>query len=217
VTCPLCGAPEPSGSRFLNCSRCDLVFRPAKDRPSAEEERAHYLTHENSPEQEGYVRHLRRALDPALPYLEPGMKGVDWGSGPGPTLSGLLRATGFACHDYDPIFGPKALFPPYDFIFATECLEHMHHPGRDMEHLVSCLSPGGLFIAMTECWEQLSQFDSWRYARDPTHTSFFHRRTFVWIAAHFKMEHVWSDGRRVFILRRHAPIPRPYPAPSGTP
>lgn len=182
------------------------------------EERAHYLTHENTPESAGYVRFLRRALDPALPYLEPGMQGVDWGSGPGPTLSGLVRSAGYACHDYDPVFGPHTLSPPYDFIFATECIEHMHLPGRDLAHLVSCLSPGGLFIAMTECWESPLRFPAWRYARDPTHTSFFHRRTFTWLATHFSLKEVWSDGSRVFILRRRSGStpPRSRPA-AGTP
>ncbi|PIQ61423.1 MAG: methyltransferase type 12 [Bacteroidetes bacterium CG12_big_fil_rev_8_21_14_0_65_60_17] len=213
--CPLCLAQSPASivpiegphaARLHHCTVCDLVFRHRDESPTQDEERAHYLTHENGPDRPGYVRFLEQAVNPALLNMEPGMRGVDWGSGPGPTLSGLVRRAGFDCHDYDPIFGPHTLSPPYDFIFATECLEHMHHPGRDLERMASCLAPGGYLIAMTECWMHPPRFPAWRYARDPTHTSFFSRRTFTWITERFDLEEVWTDGIRVFILRaQHSP------------
>ncbi len=226
VQCPLCLALSaasivpmegPHEERLYHCLSCDLVFRHAEERPTRTVEKAHYLTHENGPDQPGYVHFLRQAVDPALLHLEPGMRGVDWGSGPGPTLSGLVRAAGFDCHDYDPIFGPHTLSPPYDFIFATECLEHMHHPARDIEHIVSSLAPGGFFIAMTECWMRPPRFAAWRYARDPTHTSFFSPQTFSWLANRFGLDEVWSDGRRVFILRRPPATPPPSLDASGAP
>ena len=207
--CPLCrtagcepvrGADDRS---YYRCGHCLLIFADARHRLSRAEEAAHYRTHENGIHQRGYVEFLDRVIEPMLPHLRPSTRGLDFGCGPGPTLSLLVRRQGIACEDYDPIFHDVPLTPPYDFLFATECFEHFFSPARELERICGLLRPGGLLGIMTELWTDLSSFQSWYYTRDPTHVSFFHERTMEFICGRYGFERLWSDGRRVILLRYH--------------
>ena len=209
ITCPLCLTTDQTTAvngqdnrRYYLCHTCALIFAdPAHHLPLAAEE-AHYRTHENSIENVGYVRFLSRLLHPVLPYLKQTMRGLDYGCGPGPTLSQLVRQQGIACADYDPIFFDQPLEPPYDFILSTECFEHFYHPHQDITRICGLLASGGVLGIMTETWTSLANFATWSYTRDPTHTTFYHATTFGFICQQFGFEMLWQDGRRVFILRR---------------
>lgn len=208
LTCPLCHAEAPEdeistqdGRTFQHCPVCDLVFVSPAFLPGPAEERAQYDHHENSPEDAGYVRFLEQLATPMLPYLKTGWRGLDYGSGPNPTLSGLFRAQGLTCDDYDPVYGPLHLEPPYDFIVSTECFEHFHRPYGDLVRICDLLAPGGLLGVMTLLWTDLHRIPEWHYARDITHTTFYHARTFDYMEHAFGLHQVWSDSRRVVILR----------------
>ena len=75
----------------------------------------------------------------------------------------LVRRRRIACDDYDPLFADHPFRPPYDFIFATECLEHFHNPESEIRRISSLLKPGGLLGTMTERWTTLEQFPNWYY------------------------------------------------------
>jgi len=169
---------------------------------SPDQEKARYSTHQNSIEDQGYVRFLNRVLQPMLPYLNESMRGLDYGCGPGPTLSHLVKRQGISCEDYDPLFANRDLLPPYDFIFSTECFEHFYNPNKDILRLCSLLKTGGLLGIMTEQWTTLEDFGGWYYTKDPTHTSFYHNNTFRFMCDLFGFDIIWEDGRRVVIFRR---------------
>lgn len=209
MSCPLCSVPGPMNAvrgaderRYHLCGVCHLIFADPVHRLSADRERAHYETHENSIENPGYVRFLNRLVEPMLPHLDGGMRGLDYGCGPGPTLSLMLRRQGIACDDYDPFFADHPLRPPYDFVVSTECFEHFHQPAAEIERIRSLLKPGGLLGIMTEQWTTLAAFAAWYYTRDPTHVSFYHAKSFEFICRQLGFAPVWSDGTRVAILRR---------------
>jgi hypothetical protein len=209
MTCPLCLVSDQitdvsgaDGRRYYLCHSCSLIFVDPCHHLSPEDEKARYVLHENSIEDAGYVRFLNQVLHPMLPYLDRTMRGLDYGSGPGPTLSQLVRLEGIACEDYDPLFADRPLQPPYDFIFATECFEHFYSPNRDIRRLCTLLRPGGLLGVMTERWATLEQFATWRYTRDATHTSFYHENTFRFLCDRFCLDLLWQDESRVVILRR---------------
>ena len=212
MSCPLClqiqTYDEVKGAdsrRYFHCQACDLIFVDPAQHLSLEAERHYYAsTHQNSIEHAGYVSFLNRILEPMLPYLHPGMQGLDYGCGPGPTLSQLLRRQGIACADYDPIFVPEPLDPPYDFIFATECFEHFYWPHQEIGRICALLKPGGLLGVMTEQWTSLAQFSRWYYTTDPTHTSYFHAHSFDYLCREFGLELLWQANQRLFILRRQA-------------
>jgi SAM-dependent methyltransferase len=206
--CPLClssGAHDSlrgaDDRRYSLCPRCFLIWADPEQHLARDAEQAHYRTHENSIENPGYVAFLRRVIDPMLPYLHPGMTGLDFGCGPGPTLSQILKQNGIACDDYDPIFAEIPLNPPYDFIFATECFEHFAAQADEIDRICSLLKPGGYLGVMTELWTAVDRFRTWYYTRDPTHVSFFHQKTFEHICDCWRFEPLYADDRRVQLLR----------------
>lgn len=208
--CPLCCGTTPKthvraadSRRYFLCTVCALIFTDPQQRLSEVEERAFYGSHENSIENPGYVAFLNRIVAPMLPLLNKNMRGLDFGCGPGPTLSHMVRQQGIACENYDPLFYPSDLKGPYDFIFATECFEHFYEPGRELEKICSLLGPRGLLAIMTEQWADLEAFSRWYYTKDPTHVCFYHADTVAYICAHFDFELLWQEKRRCFILRRN--------------
>jgi SAM-dependent methyltransferase len=199
--------------RYL-CGSCFLIFTDSRFYPTAAAEKSHYTLHENSIGHQGYVTFLNRAIQPTLPYLKPGMRGLDYGCGPTPTLSLLLQQAGYKTDNYDPYFFPELnTGSRYDFIFATECFEHFFAPAKELERLSGLLKESGILVVMTERWEDLEGFRHWYYARDPTHVSFYHSRTFEYIGSRSGFKTLYSDRSRVIILQKvsEAPLKQPMP------
>lgn len=215
MICPLCDKPSsvskvqgPDARSYHLCGNCSLIFTDPACHPTSAQEENHYQMHENGIQHKGYVRFLNQAIQPALSFLKPGMKGLDYGCGPVPTLSLLLREAGYEVDDYDPYFFPELEEgKKYDFIFATECFEHFFFPARDLQRLRNLLNENGLLIVMTERWKEVESFKRWYYAKDPTHVSFYHSRTFDKICSKFGFERQFMDDSRIVILQRK-PAPK---------
>lgn len=193
LDCPLCASADAHplaaahARDFLACDRCGMIFVRPEQRPDAVEERARYETHENDPADPGYRQFLGRLFGPLVERLPAGAKGLDYGAGPGPTLSVMLEEAGFRMRIYDPYFAPDpdALRDRYDFVTCTETVEHFFAPGAEFERLDALLRPGGWLGVMTTVWLDREPFDDWWYARDPTHTCFYRPATLRWIADRF--------------------------------
>lgn len=191
--CPLCICDHVGeyavahGRHYQTCHVCGLVFMDPAHRPTAAQERAHYETHQNDPDDVRYRHFLSRLSGPLVEHLPPGAEGLDYGAGPGPTLSVMLEEQGFRMRIFDPVFHPdaSALTRSYDFITATEVIEHCFSPRDELDRLSSLLRPGGWLAIMTEMLRVGCQFSDWRYARDPTHVCFFASATMRWIARHY--------------------------------
>jgi len=188
--CPLCAGIEISQyfsdkrRRYLRCGRCLLVFVPACFYLDREAERAEYDLHQNEPGDPGYRDFLSRLLRPLTERLEPGARGLDFGCGPGPALAEMLRESGFDMALYDSFYRPDArpLHNHYDFICATEVVEHLHRPGLELARLWNLLRPGGWLGIMTKLVRNQAAFANWHYKNDPTHVCFFSGDTWRWWA-----------------------------------
>lgn len=209
ISCPLCMASHEnriiSGAdhrTYYLCAQCSLIFVDPCHLLPPDEEKRHYATHENHLQNEGYIHFLNQILEPMLPYMDSTMCGLDYGCGPGPTLSQLVKQQGMACDDYDPFFTHASLNPPYDFIFATECFEHFYRPADEMKHLSTWLKPDGLLGVMTERWTTIEQFKTWYYTKDPTHVCFYHANTFDYLCRQYGFLLMWQDTKRAAIFRR---------------
>lgn len=170
---------------YYQCQSCRLIFAPPKDRPSREDEFARYETHENDPEDEGYRNFLGQLFHPLNKRLTPGSKGLDFGSGPGPTLHLMLEEVGHEMRIYDSFYkdDPSVFEEHYDFITATEVVEHLFHPGQELNRLWGCLRPGGYLGIMTKiAKDDVGFFADWHYRLDLTHVTFFTKETFQWLA-----------------------------------
>ena len=188
--CPLCGADgaplfhRDARREYHRCPVCSLVFVPGRDWVSASEEKRHYDQHENDPADLRYRVFLSRLATPLLQRLKPGDCGLDFGCGPGPTLSVMLAEAGYPVALYDPIYVPDATVfaAAYDFITASEVVEHFREPGFELERLRRLIRPGGLLALMTKRVLSAAAFTKWHYITDPTHVAFFSDETFHWLA-----------------------------------
>lgn len=109
--------------------------------------------------------------------------GLDFGSGPGPTLSLMFEEAGHRMQIYDPLYAPdqSVLSRQYDFVTATEVLEHFRQPAQDLQRVWSLVKPGGLLGIMTKLALDRDAFSNWHYKNDPTHVAFYSRETFEWL------------------------------------
>jgi SAM-dependent methyltransferase len=211
--CPLCdeAATAPfafaGGRDFLRCPRCLLTFVSRRHHLDAAAERARYDTHRNDPADAGYRKFLSRLVDPLADALEPGVEGLDFGSGPGPTLSVMMRERGFPCEDYDPFYAPDeaVLARAYDFVACTEVIEHFFRPADEFRRMRRLLRPGGWLGLMTEVLQTDHAFEEWWYIRDPSHVCFYRPETLAWIAEWLGLRLV-RPSRNVVLL--HVPARR---------
>ena len=80
----------------------------------------------------------------------------------------------------------------FDFITASEVVEHLHQPGTELDRLWACLKPGGTLGIMTKLVLAREAFTTWHYKNDTTHVSFFSRNTFEWLSDQ------WESKARFF-------------------
>lgn len=207
--CPLCAQghtralARAHGRDYFECVTCGLVFVAPEQRLTPEAERAHYGTHENDPNDPGYRAFLERLAAPLAARLPPGARGLDFGSGPGPTLSSMLEQRGYVVDVYDPFFAPdtRVLSETFDFITCTEAAEHFYEPGREFSRLDGLLRPGGWIGLMTELVPEERAFGDWYYPRDPTHVVFYRRSTLAWLEHRLG----WTlryEAPRVFLFQK---------------
>jgi SAM-dependent methyltransferase len=209
MRCPLCHGTdtplfhEDDRRPYHRCGHCRLVFVPPEHFLPRSQERAHYDLHENDPADERYRAFLDRLCAPLLERLAPGSVGLDFGSGPGPTLSVMLEEAGHRVDLFDPAYAdhPQVFDRQYDFITASEVVEHLHDPAGQLQRLWDCLRPGGVLAVMTGMVRDQSAFADWHYVRDPTHVCFYSSETFAWLASHWSARHE-QVARDVTLLTR---------------
>ena len=200
--CPLCKTPEAEHTLrdkardYFLCRTCGLIFVPPEQFLSPEEEKSRYDLHQNSPDDPEYRRFLSRLFIPMQKHLVPQGQGLDFGSGPGPTLSVMFEEAGHSITLYDPFYAkaPSVLENQYDFVTATEVVEHLRSPREELDKLWACVKPGGLLGVMTSMIPDKKPFENWHYIRDLTHVGFFSRRTFEWLADQWGAEVIFADG-----------------------
>ena len=209
IACPLCtalAAPfhEDRRRAYLRCGTCHLIFVPDAYHLSPAEEKSHYDLHQNSPDDQAYRGFLSRLFEPVNAGIAAGSSGLDFGSGPGPTLSVMFEEAGHRMAIYDPFYAADTspLAIQYDFVTASEVAEHFRRPADDLARLWSCVRPGGLLGIMTKMALDREAFVRWHYTNDPTHVSFFSRETFAWLAAEWSAELTFA-GQDVALLSKH--------------
>ncbi|MFW6366624.1 MAG: class I SAM-dependent methyltransferase [Spirochaetota bacterium] len=167
---------------YLRCTVCDLVYVPDEMILSSDRERERYLEHNNSIDDEGYIGFLSRSLLPLLNVCSAESRILDFGSGPVPVLSTLIKDLGLAVASYDPFFqnDESVLNARYDVIISTEVFEHITNLSETLRLLFSILNSDGRLIIQTSFYPDKEAFRGWHYKNDLTHIRFFSMNTFVW-------------------------------------
>lgn len=121
---------------------------------------------------------------------------MDFGSGPVPAISHLLREARYEVASYDVFYAddPEVLNRKYDFVTASEVAEHLHSAGETLDRIWTCINPGGILGIMTGIRTEDVDFESWYYVRDPTHVIFFSEKTMNWLAAHWNARIIYTKG-----------------------
>ncbi|MFN3664038.1 class I SAM-dependent methyltransferase [Yoonia sp.] len=188
---------------YFRCAHCQARFLDPAMCPAKCDEYAHYLHHENDPDDPDYRRFLSKLADPLLAELAPGSHGLDYGCGPGPALAHMLREAGHDVALYDPFFAPEPapLDDSYDFVTCTEVAEHFHDPREDFARLRDMIRAGGILAIITCFQDDDTHFADWHYRKDPTHVVFFRAHTFRYLAAQWGWQ-ITIPAKDVVLLRR---------------
>ncbi len=198
VSCPLCSNIQTGlfysltgklgKKEFYLCRTCNLIFVPAEFHPNPKEEKSRYDLHRNDPSEADYVNHLQRYVNIIKPFLEAGMKVLDFGCGPYPVLAEILKKNGLEIEVFDPFYfnNSGVLEMDFDLITCTETVEHFREPGTEFRNLDRVLKKDGLLCIMTGIVTDRENFPNWHYIHDITHIAFYSRITFEWLAEFFK-------------------------------
>ncbi|MGF1671117.1 MAG: class I SAM-dependent methyltransferase [Balneolaceae bacterium] len=189
---------------YFRCENCKLIFVPPEQRISRDEEFSRYELHENDPSDPRYRKFLSKISGPMLDRIEPGSFGLDFGSGPGPTLSVMFEEQGHIVNLFDSFYdnNPRVFDHTYDFITATEVIEHLFNPLFELDRLWDCLKPGGWLGIMTKLATDKNAFENWHYKNDDTHIAFYSKETFLWIAERWHAS-LDFEGPDVIIIQKN--------------
>lgn len=167
------------------------------------EEKKRYQSHNNSIENQGYVKFLSPVIEIARPHLPTKAKGLDYGSGPGPIMDLLFAVHNIEVTNYDPYFttDPNVLNEAYDFVTCTEVFEHFYQPNKEINQISKIIKEAGYLILMTELRKDLEHFKSWSYRTDNTHVCFLNPKSLNFICENWGYQCLSSSHRLHFLQK----------------
>ena len=189
--------------RYWKCSYCEAIFLDKEFYLSSNDEYKHYLTHNNDVNDPRYKQFLSNLMLPLIDRIKLNSIGLDYGCGPGPALSLMLREKGYQMFNYDPFFHFKKrnLLKKYDFICCTETVEHFHNPFGEFTRFNELLNNNGTIGIMTNFHSEQDIFENWYYIKDPTHVVFYNKKTFQIIAKIFDWDCEFLGNNLVFLKK----------------
>jgi len=209
ITCPLCTSENNSLfykdhlRDYLECANCHLVFVPNEYHLSLAEEKERYDTHNNNPKDYRYRQFLSQLTNPLNLLIPSRSFGLDFGCGPGPTLSLMLEEKGHRVELYDKFYyqNQSVFKKTFDFITLTEVLEHLSDPIFEIERLKSILKPDGVIAIMTQTLTQNTDFKAWYYKNDPSHIGFYNQKSLGYLADYLELEITHYSERVIFLKK----------------
>ncbi len=212
TTCPVCNCSisydwtHTNGKFYGRCSHCLCVSLDPAHVLEEQEERYRYSQHQNSMENDGYVTYLTTFADRTIrSYLPAPAEVLDFGSGPTPTYGELLNSWGYKVTLYDYYFAPEDTWKSklYQGISSIEVFEHLQDPLGTLQQLAELLKNGGyLFLRTVLHYDDVERFHRWWYPIDETHITFFHQKTFEYMAKQCKLSVVSIQNGCEIILQK---------------
>lgn len=206
MNCPLCKSLSQNFFKnklrsYQRCNNCHSIFLESKYYLSQTDEKKRYLEHNNDVTNIGYQNFVKPVVDKVKELKSSSQIGLDFGAGPGPILSYLLKETGYNVETYDPFFFPNhsLLEKKYDYIMASEVAEHFFNPFEEFTKLKQMLKEEGILFIYTDLYFEGLDFSSWYYKNDPTHVFFYSKDTFHWIQKTIGFRSLKLEGRLVIL------------------
>lgn len=191
----------------FECEECALTFKNPSVFLSPEEESNRYKFHQNDKENSdsGYIEFLNSFISPLLPFIIEKKSLLDYGSGPYPMLTNLIKEKrpDLAIDIWDPFFTPgKKLTGHFDVITSTEVLEHFHNPALELGNIMNLLSKEAIFGIKTVFYSPETDYKNWWYKNDPTHVVFYSEKTFNYIAQKYHLDILYNDHKSIIIFKK---------------
>ncbi|MCW9026837.1 MAG: class I SAM-dependent methyltransferase [Thiovulaceae bacterium] len=212
MRCKLCNNPvtniidSRNNWEFFHCKKCEFIFKNESDFVSSEDELKQYNNHNNTMDSPGYVEMFEKFMDATFDeYIKDIKKVLEFGSGPGPVLSELLKNSGLNVDIYDKYFSAKKVYEgkKYDLITSTEVIEHIENPKDIFDFFASHIKKSGYLALMTQFHtNDAEDFKKWWYKNDPTHICFFRPHTFEVLAQKSGFKVLKHDSKKSILLQR---------------
>jgi len=188
---------------YYRCKVCGFIYEDPDKHLESNLEKEEYGTHNNSIEDEGYVNMFKRFITAFEPFVV-GKDLLEFGSGPEPVFSEILRQEAYEVTSYDPYFLPDESYlnKTYDIITSTEVFEHFSQPIEEFEKLTGLLKTGGILAVMTQFPKDDEHFLKWWYRRDYTHISFYTIKTFEYLARTYGYDIMYHNDKDYMILKK---------------
>jgi hypothetical protein len=197
---------EPKKWEFSHCKKCEYFFKNPKYYVDQDTELNQYNNHNNTIDSQGYVDMFEKFIDSTFgTYIDAINDVLEFGSGPGPVLSELLKRRALNVDIYDKFFSPKKVYEgkKYDLITSTEVIEHIDNPKEIFEFFATHIKKGGYLALMTQFHSNdAKEFLEWWYKNDPTHISFFRPHTFEVLAGMNRFRIVKHDFKKSILLQK---------------
>ncbi|XMB72897.1 class I SAM-dependent methyltransferase [Mycoplasmatota bacterium WC30] len=210
--CKVCGSQTEEihhakfNVSYFRCTNCEFISKDDSAMISKEHELKIYNYHNNSLENEGYVKYLKNFIDTAIIPFVQGSRALDFGSGPSPVLSYILKNDyDFTCDIYDLYFSPTKSYTNkvYNLVVCTEVIEHIPYPLEYFGFFKSLLEEDGTLSMMTLLHPNDNElFLNWHYIRDKSHISFFSLKTLEVISQKVGLKIIYSDNNRCITFKK---------------
>ena len=191
---------------FSHCKKCEFIFKNSSDFVTSEDELKQYNNHNNTMDSPGYVEMFERFMATTFnDYIDEIQNVLEFGSGPGPVLSELLKQRGLKVDIYDKYFSPEKVYEgkKYDLITSTEVIEHVDDPKGLFKFFSDHIKSDGYLALMTQFHTNNAQeFKKWWYKNDPTHICFFRPHTFEVLAEQSGFKVLKHDSKKSILLKR---------------
>ena len=171
-------------STYWECNICGAKILDPKHHISYNDEKKHYLKHNNLLTDIKYRNFLSKLTQTIKDKISVDNIGLDYGCGYVPVLADILIKEGFNVELYDPFFFPnKDIFSrKFKFITCSEVVEHFFQPFEEFDKIDNLLDNNSWFGVMTSFLPEDNHFEKWYYIRDPTHVVFYNKKTFQHIS-----------------------------------
>ncbi|MBN2618268.1 MAG: class I SAM-dependent methyltransferase [Spirochaetales bacterium] len=189
---------------YFICENCNVIFVPQQFYLNSIQELKRYEKHNNSNTDIKYKDFLSRIVPPIIKFIKPGSIGLDFGCGPGPILKDIFQEYKIKIEEYDLYFKNNSylLSKKWDFIVSTEVFEHLQDPNTVFTKLWDLLNPEGVLAIMTSLTDYVNEFKSWYYKGDPTHITFFSKKSFHWLMSN-KFGEIQFFDKDIIILVKY--------------
>jgi hypothetical protein len=210
VNCLVCSSSslrllKTPRKKFFRCGGCGFSFLHPDFLPSEEAALARYTLHQNDDDNEGYHHYISKIIDRALFYAGNVETVVDWGSGPNPLASKIMREKGLSVFSWDPNFSanenPRKAF--YDAGICIEAAEHFINPQKDFAAFFAALKLGAYaFIHTHLAPNDDDDFLRWWYTEDITHVSFYNKRSLEILGNMNRAKLITIEDNKLVVFRK---------------